>query len=167
MEAAHDNGAARCVSAIARIIKNEALHLLLARIGALSIGVNLPIDVGKFVIRVRIKIVGIAGVGTDADWSALIRGRIGFVSVESVDGIGAGFEVAQHVIEGTVLHHQDDDALKGCRQRNLLGTQRLRVSWALEWKILDDFIPYPHKFASKNGRTSVFWFSKRWCSGSG
>ena len=101
------------VSAIAGIVVDKPLHLLLACIAAVSIRENLPIDIRKLVVRVGIEIVGIPSVGANTDRRSSIGGGVGLISVESVDQERIGLKIPQHVVKGSVLHHQHNNALEG------------------------------------------------------
>jgi hypothetical protein len=106
-----------------------------------------------FTENIGVEIDCVASVGADADRSSAVGGGIGLVSVEAVDGRGTGLEVAQHVVEGSVFHHQHDDALKGVgNEASLeLSDSGLEGHWNAE-----DQMTLPHAHSFHRDDRSVF-----------
>ena len=92
------------------IVLHETLHIGEAPIALLP-AVDLQIDAGKMVVGVRVELALELSVGLDFYGRALGVG-IGFVSGEAVDLGVFLHQPAQHVVEGAVFHHQDDDVLE-------------------------------------------------------
>ncbi len=93
------------------IAANEALHGGRERRTLRGIAEDLEIDGGEVMVGVGIELALVFSFGKDVDLGSGGVG-IGLVAGEAVDGGILGFESAEHVVEGAVLHHENDDMLE-------------------------------------------------------
>ena len=71
-------------------------------------------------VRVGGQVVDVAGVWSDDDVGIeLTDGVVPLVPVEAIDGGVEGLHEAEHVIEGAVFQHQDDEMLDRGRHRGV------------------------------------------------
>lgn len=93
------------------VAAHEALHGGRQRRSFGGIAEDLQVDGSEVVVGVGVELALIFGLWEYGDLSASRIG-VGLVAAEPVDGGILRFECAEHVVEGTVLHHQDDDMLE-------------------------------------------------------
>jgi len=101
------------VGLLVEVAAHETTHVRGA-VGILSGGdaaEDLEVGRGEVVVGVGIELTLILGGGGNRDGHA--GGvRIGFLPGEPVDFGASGVERSQHVVKGTVLHHQHDNVLQ-------------------------------------------------------
>jgi len=95
---------------------DEALHGGSQRRPVLGAVEDLQVDGGKMMVGIGVKLALVRGKWLDRDVCAG-RVGIGLRAGKAVDVGICGFERPEHVIEGAVLHHQDDDVLETLNSR--------------------------------------------------
>lgn len=93
------------------IAANEALHGGRERRPLRGIAEDLEINGGEVMIGIGIELALIFGERKDWDLGSGGVG-IGLITGEAVDGGVLGLEPAEHVVEGAILHHENDDMLE-------------------------------------------------------
>lgn len=93
------------------IAANEALHGGRERRALRGIAEDLEIDGSEVMIGIGIELALVFSLGKDVDLGPGGVG-IGLVAGEAIDGGILCFEPAEHVVEGTILHHKNDDMLE-------------------------------------------------------
>ena len=96
---------------LVEVAGDEALHGGRQRRTVLGAVEDLEVDGGEVVIGIGVELALVFGERLDGDLGAGGVG-VGLVAGEAVDVRVCGHERAQHVIEGAVLHHQDDYMLE-------------------------------------------------------
>jgi hypothetical protein len=71
----------------------------------------LQVDGGEMMVWIGVELALVLGERLDLDQGAGGVG-IGLVASEAVDVRVSGFECAEHVVEGSVLHHENNDVLE-------------------------------------------------------
>jgi hypothetical protein len=85
---------------------DEALHVGLA-VGACDSTEDLGVDGGEVMMRIRQELAAKHGLGQDGDVGFGGIG-VGLVTGEAVDIGVSGLEGTEHVVEGTILQHEND-----------------------------------------------------------
>ncbi len=93
------------------VAAHEALHRGRERRPFGGVAEDLEVDGGEVVVRVGIELALVFGLGLDGYLGSSSVG-VSLVAGEAVDGGILRFEGAEHVVEGTVLHHENDDMLE-------------------------------------------------------
>src|SRR6266404_1535589 len=94
------------VSAVRCIVLNKTLHLNLAGVPAVSIAEYLEVDVRKLMRRVRTQVTYRTCIGADPNCRAASSRDVRLVAVEAFDRVTGALQIAEHVIKGTMFHHE-------------------------------------------------------------